>query len=104
MENTQPDWMASRWTMDIIQPHWMAEYTSCDQLAQTDYKGVGRELSRRLILRSVTDKETVPPEDCKSWQEYIERNRMRVTDHWQVFTEDERSEINEVFRINQDLF
>ena len=86
--------------MDITKPHWEAEYTSCDQLAQKDYKGVSRELSRRLILRSVTDKETVPPEDCKSWQEYIERNRMRITDHWEFFTEDERAEINEVFGIN----
>jgi hypothetical protein len=86
--------------MEITQPHWEAEYTSCDQLAQKDYKGVSRELSRRLILRSVTDKETVPPENCGSWLEYNECNGTLVSDHWEFFTEDERAEINEVFGIN----
>lgn len=85
--------------MEITQPHWEAEYTSCDQLAE-GYDGVSRELYKRLWEVIADLKETVPPENCGSWHEYNECNGTLVSDHWEFFTEDERAEINEVFGIN----
>ena len=85
--------------MEITKPHWEAEYTSRDQLAEA-YEGVSPELYERLWEALENVKETVPAEECGSSYEYHSCNGTLVSDHWEFFTEDERAEINEVFGIN----